>query len=196
MNTGDMNTGNMNTGDMNIGNMNTGDMNTGNMNTGDMNIGNMNTGDMNTGDMNIGKWNIGNRNTGYFNTETPEKIMVFDSECNREDFNNWEKPDFIYFKTSEWVYGEKMSADEKEQFPEYKTLGGYLKKYDYKEAFTKSWNESDKEDRKKIFNCPNFDAEKFKEISGIDVNVDSDLEAKKRELIKKANELLKQAEGL
>ena len=56
--------------------------------------------------------------------------------------------------------------------------------------------ENTPEDRKKIFNIPNFDADKFLAISGIDVRVDSEREEKKAALIKKANELLEQAKNM
>ena len=79
-----------------------------------------------------------------------------------------------------------MTDQEKECNQTHITTGVYLRVYDYKEAFQKSWSEADKEDRKKIFNLPNFDAEVFKEISGIDVNEDSDKSKKIAELEEKA----------
>ena len=180
-----------NTGDRNTGNWNTGDRNTGNGNTGDRNTGYRNTGDSNTGNWNTGSWN-----TGYFNTTTPSKVNVFDVECDRSEWDNCEKPRFIYFSLNHWVPESEMTIEEKNQNDNYGNVGGYLKKRDYKEAFNDSYNNASEEDRKKIFNLPNFDADKFFEISGIDVRVDTELEQKKRALIEKANELLKQAENL
>jgi hypothetical protein len=63
-----------------------------------------------------------------------------------------------------------MTDEEKEENPDYKTRGGYLKEYSYKEAFRNSWDKATIEDRKKILKCPNFDNDVFFEISGIDVN--------------------------
>ena len=170
-------------------------------NTGDCNTGNWNTGDCNTGNCNTGNWNTGYRNTGdcntgNFNTETTSKINVFDVECSREDWNNCDKPSFIYFNFTEWICESNMTDKEKEEFPQHKTLGGYLKKYEYKEAFKKSYLKADEEDRKKIFNLPNFNAEKFLEISGIDVNEDLEKASKKEEILRKIEELKKQAEEL
>jgi len=95
---------------------------------------------------------------------------VFNSECYLKDWEECDKPDFIWFNLTEWVYESEMTEQEKAENESFNTTGGYLKKYDYKEAFQKSWNEATDEDRNKIFNIPNFDAEVFKEISGIDVN--------------------------
>ena len=65
-----------------------------------------------------------------------------------------------------------MSHEEKAQHPEYATVGGYLKKYDYKEAFRKSFEEAKRlpdwpEQLGRLKTLPNFDAKIFEEISGI-----------------------------
>ena len=62
-----------------------------------------------------------------------------------------------------------MTDKEKEANPNWETNEGYLKVYDYKEAFQKSYNEASREDQLMILKAPNFDAEKFLQISGIDV---------------------------
>ena len=63
-----------------------------------------------------------------------------------------------------------MSDVEKQENPSFSCTGGYLKKYDYKEAFTKSVTEASKEDRDLIRALPNFNNEKFLEISGVDLS--------------------------
>ena len=63
-----------------------------------------------------------------------------------------------------------MSADEKAANPTYKITGGYLKKLDYKEAHAIWWSKLSAEDKAKITGLPNFDADKFKTITGIDVS--------------------------
>jgi len=60
-----------------------------------------------------------------------------------------------------------MSVPEKNSNPEYKTTGGYLKKYDYKEAFIKSFNKASKSDVKLLLGLPNFNYKVFEDISGI-----------------------------
>jgi len=49
-----------------------------------------------------------------------------------------------------------------------KACDGYLKEIPYKEAFKKSFENCSEEDIKKTWNMPNFDAQLFFEISGID----------------------------
>jgi len=39
----------------------------------------------------------------------------------------------------------------------------------YKQSFIESWENADKEDREKVRDLPNFDADVFYEISGIDL---------------------------
>jgi hypothetical protein len=194
-NTGNWNTGYRNTGNRNTGNCNTGNCNTGDWNTGNRNTGNWNTGDWNTGNRNTGNWNTGDWNTGYFNTETPNQVNVFDVLTSRADWIDCDKPEFIYFNLTVWVSMSDMTQLEKDENPTYEITKGYLKKLDYKEAFQASYNKANKDDRKKAFNLPNFNAEKFLEISGIDVRVDTEQESKKKALIAKAHELLEQAKN-
>jgi len=192
-NTGHYNTGYNNTGHNNTGHRNAGYYNTGHSNTGHNNAGSGNAGHWNNGSGNAGHWNIGDHNTGFFNTEDPVQVNVFDSPVDRKDWDEFNKPDFIFFDLTEWVPMSEMTVQEKKDNPDFEKTGGYLRFFDYKEAFQKSYANADEEDRKKILNCPNFDADKFFEISGIDVRVDADKEAKKAELIAKAEELLEQA---
>ncbi len=195
-NTGNRNAGDQNTGHQNNGNWNTGNWNTGNQNTGNLNNGNWNTGNWNTGNWNTGNWNTGNWNTGYFNTTTPDQVNIFDVMTSKEDWNNCSKPNFIYFHLTVWVPMSEMTDKEKEENPEYGNTEGYLKRKGYQEAFKESYSKASEEDRKKIFNIPNFNADKFLEISGIDVRVDSEQEEKKKALIAKANELIEQAKNM
>jgi hypothetical protein len=211
-NTGDRNTGDWNTGNSNTGDCNTGYCNTGYWNTGDRNTGNWNTGYCNTGDRNTGYWNTGDRNTGnwnncnfetgYFNTTQSDDVRIFNKSYPREKWESLDKPDFLYFNLTEWIRSEDMTDKEKEENPTHETTCGYLRKYEYKEAFKESWDEASKEDRKKVFNLPNFDADILLEISGIDVRKDDNsdkiktlIEAQK-ELVEKAAEIQKQIEGL
>ncbi|WP_321834998.1 pentapeptide repeat-containing protein [Clostridium butyricum] len=203
-NTGDRNTGNWNTGDRNTGDCNTGNRNTGNRNTGDCNTGNRNTGNRNTGDCNTGNRNTGNRNTGNWNTgdcntgdrntgdcntadfstgvfcAQEEKIKIFDKKSDLT-YGEWmgsRARNIIYWnmETAVWVYEENMSAEEKEQYPTYKTTGGYLKVFSYKEAWSNLWNNLTDSEKQEIKNIPNFDSEKFEYITGIKVENESLME--------------------
>ena len=171
-NTGDCNTGNWNTGNWNTGNCNTGDCNTGNWNTGNSNVGNRNTGNWNVGNSNVGDWNTGDSNAGMFSTITP-KITMFEKETvltiteARElkgvQVLNWN------YENNWWIYEDNMTDEEKEQHPEYKTTGGYLKVIPFKEACNLMWDDLDDNDKKAVLELPNFNARIFLEITGIDV---------------------------
>ena len=170
-NTGYRNTGYRNTGSCNTGSWNAGSWNTGIWNTGSWNTGSWNTGNRNAGGCNTGSWNTGNRNTGYFNTKTPKTIKVFGKKCLRVDWENANKPNCLYFSLTEWIYESAMSDVEKQENPSYSHTGGYLKAFDYKDAFTKSVTEASKEDRDLIRALPNFNADIFLEISGVDLRL-------------------------
>ena len=179
-NTGNRNTGDCNTGDCNTGNRNTGNCNTGNWNTGNWNTGNWNTGDCNTGDWNTGNWNTGNRNTGIFNAcnrsaglfNTKERTLTMfnkDSEMTWNEFINSEYYDAIYsspFSLTEWIY---YTEEEKKNSPIRQAIGGYLKKYTFKEACKNWWDNMTDENKDIIQSIPNFDKKIFKEITGIEV---------------------------
>ena len=192
-NTGDCNTGNRNTGNRNTGNRNTGDCNTGNRNTGNRNTGDCNTGDCNTGDCNTGNRNTGNRNTGDcnqgdyctgdFNLSDNEtgcfcteehKIKIFDTDTDMT-FRQWRNSRAysllcrIDFRPNEWVCESDMIDEEKEKYPEYKTTGGYLKVNNTDKAFTEWWSKLNDREKEIIKSIPNFNAEKFLQITGIRV---------------------------
>jgi len=65
----------------------------------------------------------------------------------------------INLKLTEWIEDET------------KTEGGYLKTRTYKEAWQLYWNGASKEDKQKFLDLPNFDRWVFKDITGIDVEV-------------------------
>jgi len=152
-NSGNCNSGNCNSGDRNSGDWNSGDCNSGNCNSGYRNSGYRNSGDCNSGDCNSGDWNSGYRNSGFFNTdEAYLRMFNKETKLKRKDVN---LPSWMYFDLTEWVEDTT------------KTEGGYLKKYDYKEAFINAFNKADVEGVKQTLELPNFDYKIFEEISGI-----------------------------
>ncbi len=186
-NTGNRNTGDCNTGDCNTGNRNTGDWNTGNRNTGlcntgNWNTGNWNTGDCNTGDCNTGNWNTGNRNTGDWNSSNystgffnnkQQPIYMFNQpiEIRRENIYSIKGFQILRwnFENSWWIYSENMTEKEKATHPEHETTGGYLKTVDFRTACSMMWKKLDNEERAAVIEIPNFDADVFKDITGIDI---------------------------
>ena len=129
---------------------------------------NNSAGYCNAGHWNTGNWNTGNRNTGYCNTVSPLLTLVFNQECTFEQWENAEKPRWLYFSCINWVSEENMTRQEKEDNPLFTGTGGYLKKYSYHEAAKLSWDSVDDDDRLKTYNLPNFDADIAHEIFGID----------------------------
>jgi hypothetical protein len=168
-NSGNWNSGNWNSGNWNSGYRNSGYRNSGNGNSGDGNSGNRNSGDGNSGNWNSGNgnsgnWNSGNGNSGYLNTDQP-KLMMFNKLTKKQ---NIEFPNYFYFDLNIWVYADNMTTEEKSNNKDWETLGGYLKKQDYKEAWLKSFNnDCDKEQAQKTIELPNFKYKLFEEISGI-----------------------------
>ena len=169
-NTGNFNTGYRNTGNCNTGSCNTGYYNTGNFNTGYRNTGYCNTGYRNTGDYNTGMFNACNRSAGLFNTKERTLTMFNkDSEMTWNEFINSEYYDAIHsspFSLTEWIY---YTEEEKKNSPIRQAIGGYLKKYTFKEACKNWWDNMTDENKDIIQSIPNFDKKIFKEITGIEV---------------------------
>ena len=168
-NSGYWNSGEWNSGNCNSGNLNSGDRNSGNRNSGNRNSGNWNSGYWNSGNLNSGEWNSGDRNSGFFNTTEPP-LRLFNKECIGLSHADISFPNFIYFDITEWINSESMTDSEKSEHPSHETTGGYLKTHDYKDAFQSAYANASDADKAKLLALPNFDADVFFEISGIDVH--------------------------
>lgn len=68
-----------------------------------------------------------------------------------------------------WVDSVNMTAEEKQNHPENKCTGGYLKTVDFRTACGMMWDRLTAEEKQKVCEIPNFDASVFEEITGIDV---------------------------
>lgn len=176
-NSGNGNSGNYNSGDYNSGSHNSGSCNSGDYNSGSHNSGSCNSGNYNSGDYNSGHWNITNFSSGCFNTKEA-KILMFNKP------SNWTFRDWCYSKAKDildtipnnaptWIRFENMTNEEKEQHPEYKTTGGYLKEINNFKCVQAWWDSLLDHEKDIIKSLPNFNAEIFKEITGIDVNISS-----------------------
>lgn len=183
-NTGNSNTGNRNTGRRNIGSYNTGFGNTGNYNTGNENIGDVNTGNRNigswnTGDNNIGYRNTGDNNTGYWNTgycNTGDGNTGMFNACNHSNgFFNTKEPTVNIFNidsgmtASEFYNSKYYGALTSSPFTLTEWVDDKLKSYTFKEACANWWAKMTDENKEIIKSIPNFNAEIFKEITGIEV---------------------------
>ena len=147
---------------------NTGVFNSGNRNSGDCNSGDGNSGSRNSGDGNSGDWNSCNYSSGVF-CSREEKIRIFNKP------SNMTMQEFVYseyyhalnsvpFELTEWIQYTKEEQDTDAK----KATGGYLRTVPYKEACAKWWLNMSAKNKSIIMSMPNFDAEVFKEITGID----------------------------
>ena len=169
-NSGNYNSGNRNSGYCNSGYCNSGNYNSGNYNSGGRNIGYRNSGNYNSGNYNSGNFNSCDYSSGLFCTQYP-KVKIFDTETDmtmKEVMQtDWYRMLFKYsINLTKWI----EYTDEEKQFDKDKDLiGGYLKTYTYKEACKNWWNEYTDKEKAVIMSMPNFDKDKFKQITGIEV---------------------------
>jgi len=174
--TGLCNSGNRNSGNRNSGNRNSGDCNSGDWNSGNRNSGNRNSGDWNSGDCNSGDWNKCSFSNGCFNTVEP-KIYLFNKPSDWT-YRDWLNSDARYLLNQipgdvlEYVWFEDMTDEEKAAHPEAKTTGGYLKQLDNSECGSIWWRGLNDYEKSIIKAIPNFDKEIFKEITGVDVDME------------------------
>jgi len=67
------------------------------------------------------------------------------------------------------VFNPDMSDAEKKEHPEHETTGGYLKIRDNTDCCIEWWNGLSERNKSIIKSIPNFNAEKFHQITGIKV---------------------------
>ena len=176
VNTGKGCTGLCNSGNRNSGDCNSGDWNSGNRNSGDWNSGNRNSGNRNSGNRNSGDWNKCSFSNGCFNTVEP-KIYLFNKPSDWT-YRDWLNSDARYLLNQipgdvlEYVWFEDMTDEEKTAHPEAKTTGGYLKQLDNSECGSIWWRGLNDYEKSIIKAIPNFDKEIFKEITGVDVDME------------------------
>ena len=132
-----------------------------------INSGNRNSGNLNSGYWNSGNWNSGNRNSGFFNSDEP-CVRMFNKMTNYKG-KDIKIPSWCYFDLTVWVSHDTASEEEKtEHKAEIEICGGFLKTINYKDAWRIAWNKASIEERKELFDLPNWDNQVFKEITGID----------------------------
>lgn len=173
-NSGKRNSGSYNSGSYNSGYHNSGYHNSGNSNSGRYNSGSCNSGNHNSGNRNSGRYNSGDFNncdysSGLFCTQDP-KVKIFDIETDmtmKEVIQtDWYRMLFEHsINLTRWI----EYTDEEKQSEDKKLIEGYLKTYTYKEACKIWWNNYTDEEKAVIMSMPNFNKEKFKQITGIEV---------------------------
>ncbi len=134
------------------------------------------TGHCNSGDCNSGDWNKCSFSNGCFNTVEP-KIYLFNKPSDWT-YRDWLNSDARYLLNQipgdvlEYVWFEDMTDEEKTAHPEAKTTGGYLKQLDNSECGSIWWRGLNDYEKSIIKAIPNFDKEIFKEITGVDVDME------------------------
>lgn len=129
-----------------------------------------NTGRHNTGNYNTGGCNSGDFHVGCFNTVPAEKAYYFNKLINKADWDDAEKPSWIYSVSPiKWVPSEDMTDVEKAANPTHETTGGYLSVNDMKKEWAKAFAEATPDDIALTKALPAFDAEVFLEITGVDL---------------------------
>jgi hypothetical protein len=170
-NSGDRNSGNCNSGNCNSGNYNSGYCNSGNHNSGNHNSGNRNSGNYNSGYCNSGNCNSGDYNSGFFNSVTPP-VLAFNQECKSKTHERYrDLIPYFYLPTTEWINFSDMTDKEKKEHPKAETCEGYLKTYEYKEAWQKAWDGFSTNTKNAFKKLSNFDPDVFFEITGINLKV-------------------------
>src|SRR5574344_3169774 len=174
LNSGDLNTGDLNTGDLNSGDRNSGDLNSGYRNSGDLNSGYRNSGDLNSGDRNSGDLNSGYRNSGVFCNKKREDTVPFFNKESDMTWDEWYNHDAYCasrrLETTKWIYWDDMTDKEKANNEKASVCGGYIKVYEYKEAWKNLWDTLDDDEKETFRTLPNFDPDVFEDITGIRVN--------------------------
>lgn len=137
-----------------------------NKNTGVDNSGDYNSGNRNSGHYNSGNRNSGSCNSGFFNTDEPNvRLFNKDTGKKRAEINI----PFIYLPVTQWIADSEMTSAEKVANPQFNVAGGYLKKLEYKDAWREAWAKLGTNIKQQFLDLPNFDADIFLEITGVDV---------------------------
>lgn len=122
-------------------------------------------------------------------------LIIFNKPTNKK-WNEINHPHFAELYITKWISWTDMTAIEKKDNPKAEFTEGYLKKFEYKEAWSSFWRDTDEDNRKKFLTLPNFDAELFEEITGVDVRVNNENAKKKEQILAKIEELKQEAEKL
>jgi hypothetical protein len=176
-NSGYRNSGDLNSGDRNSGYRNSGYRNSGDQNSGDQNSGDLNSGDRNSGDRNSGDLNSGYRNSGVFcNKKREDTVPFFNKESNMT-WDEWYNHDAYdvsrRLETTKWIYWDDMTDKEKANNEKAYVCGGYLKVYEYKEAWKNLWDTLDDDEKETFRTLPNFDPDVFEDITGIRIKINN-----------------------
>ena len=120
---------------------------------------------------NSGDLNSGYRNSGIFcNRKRSDTVILFNKES-KMTWDEWENNSAYdtaqNLKLTEWIYWDDMTDIEKADNKSAFVCNGYLKVYEYKEAWANLWKTLDEDGKNSFKALPNFDADVFEDITGI-----------------------------
>ena len=114
-----------------------------------------------------------NFSSGVLCTVEPE-CLIFDRQSGMT-LREWRETDAavlmdrIKFDATRWVSESCMTDAEKKEHPEFSCCGGYLKLVNSGYQFSAWWESLTDSEKDVVKAIPNFDAEKWKKITGIEV---------------------------
>ena len=110
-----------------------------------------------------GRWE--SKGEGY-----QKHLRVFNQDVSETRYDEVKKiltDNQIKITLTKWT--DYKELEKSEQTATAKQLGGLLKTFSYEDAWLNFWNEATREQKNCILDLPEFDADIFKEITGIDV---------------------------
>ena len=109
-----------------------------------------------------GKWE--SKGAGY-----QKNNQIFNTQVTKEEWDTARNSlPTIKIGLTKWVDKKDMTKQEKEDNSVWKETGGYLKRYEYKEAWANWWADASKSDKQAILDLPHFDKDIFTGITGIE----------------------------
>ena len=107
---------------------------------------------------------------------TEEQKIMFFNKPSDWTYNDWLRSDARCLlnrmpkNVVKWIRSLEMTDEEKAEHPTHETTGGYLKVLDESECCQLWWDSLSAREKNIIRKLPNFDAEIFKQCTGINVN--------------------------
>ena len=136
-----------------------------------------NTGVFNSGHRNSGNLNSGYRNSGVFCNKKREDTVPFFNKESDMTWDEWYNHDAYCasrrLETTKWIYWDDMTDKEKANNEKAYVCGGYLKVYEYKEAWKNLWDTLDDDEKETFSTLPNFDPDVFEDITGIRIKINN-----------------------
>lgn len=111
----------------------------------------------------LGEGKFESKGAGY-----QKNNQIFNTQVTEDEWSEArESLPGIKILITQWVDKKDMTKDEKNDNPVYKEVGGYLRHYNYKEAWANWWSQASQKDKQAILDLPHFNAEIFEGITGI-----------------------------